>query len=970
MKASVALRRDFAALAALAGLALPRPAGAAPANDLFSDAAPLTGATVQVTATNAGASKEPAEPDHAGDPGGHSVWWRWTAPTEGLVSISTAGTEFYALLAVYTGTSLGGLVAVAADCNGGANTSSVVRFSAESGVTYRVAVDGRNGATGAIALHLDAIGYDFSTLTDSAGYGSRDATGTAARFRDPDAVAVDHAGNLYVADRLNATIRKITPAGVVTTMAGSAGISGSADGLGAAARFSYPGGIAVDSAGNVFVADTGNFTIRRLTPAGLVTTVAGSAGAWGAEDGTGAAARFRGPEALAIDSADTIYVVDEPNYTIRKMTAFGTVTTLAGSARSAGSTDGSGSAARFSFPNGAAVDLGGNVYVADSSSNTIRRITPGGAVTTVAGSVGAIGDADGTGSAALFFDPWGVSVDPSGAIWVADCLNSTVRRMTPDGEVTTVAGLARNEGSADGIGSSARFCHPNAVAADQAGNVYVADTPNNMIRRIAPGAVVTTLAGQTGRWPGIAWADATGVDETALLENPGAESSDASLSGFEGRLRYPMGVAVDGSGTVYAADTFRHVIRRVTPAGLVTTLAGTLDRIGRADGVGSAAGFYKPAQLAMDDAGTLYVADSFNCSIRKISPDGLVSTLAGDPGGLSGSSDGIGAAARFDFPQSVAVDRDRSVYVADAGNDTIRKITPDGVVTTLAGTAGAFGSADGTGSAARFSTPRGIAVDSAGIIYVADSENHTVRKITAGGVVTTLAGSPRESGDADGTGSAARFLLPNAVALDGAGNILVADTGNHVIRQVTPAGKVTTLGGRPGFFGTDDGVGVAARFSSPRAIAVAASGDIYIADADNHTIRLGAPLGAAAITAQPQSQTVPAGTDVSFAVEVQGMATPTYQWYRNNTGIVGATGASLTLRNVRSADAGGYTVVITSGARRLTSAVANLTVTESPTPSATPGASGGGAMGPEIAGILALLAAAGALARAGRTAQT
>ena len=218
-------------------------------------------------------------------------------------------------------------------------------------------------------------------------------------------MAVDSADNLYVADRNNHTIRKITSGGVVSTLAGSAGATGSAAGTGSAARFNYPEGVAVDSASNLYVADSYNHTIRKITSDGVVSTLAGSAGNAGSADGTGSAARFNGPSGVAVDSAGNLYVGDYGNHTIRKITSSGVVSTLAGLAGARGSADGTGSAARFNSPNGVTLDSAGNVYVADNQNSTIRKITSGGVVTTLAGSAGASGSADGAGSAARFDAP-------------------------------------------------------------------------------------------------------------------------------------------------------------------------------------------------------------------------------------------------------------------------------------------------------------------------------------------------------------------------------------------------------------------------------------------------------------------------------------------------------------------------------------------------------------------------------------
>jgi len=297
---------------------------------------------------------------------------------------------------------------------------------------------------------------------DIGGFGNEDGAGAAAHFNLPFSVAVDNSGNVYVADTNNSTIRKVTASGVVTTLAGTAGMQGSVDGTGAAARFNSPSGVAVDSAANVYVADTNNSTIRKVTAGGVVTTLVGTAGMQGSVDGTGAAARFNSPSGVAVDSAGNVYVADTNNYTIRKVTAGGVVTTLAGTAGMAGSVDGTGAAARFSDPTGVAVDSASNVYVADSSNFTIREVTAGGVVTTLAGSALRTGNADGKGAAVRFNRPTGVVVDGAGNVYVTDTLNATIRKITPFGNTTTVAGMAGVTGIV--LGAAPRFAFPQYLA--------------------------------------------------------------------------------------------------------------------------------------------------------------------------------------------------------------------------------------------------------------------------------------------------------------------------------------------------------------------------------------------------------------------------------------------------------------------------------------------------------------------------
>ncbi|MCX6874734.1 MAG: choice-of-anchor D domain-containing protein, partial [Verrucomicrobia bacterium] len=654
------------------------------------------------------------------------------------------------------------------------------------------------------------------------GIGSADDRGGAARFNHPGGVAVDGSGNLYVADNGNNTIRKVTSAGVVTTFAGSPGQWGDVDGTGSAARFSYPNGIAVDGNGNLYVANTWSHTIRKVTPAGMVTTLAGRPGYYGSVDDTGNAARFNQPEGIAVDGSGNLYVADTSNHTIRKVTPSGEVTTLAGSPGQWGYVDGTGSDARFFCPTGIAVDGGGSLYVADKFNNTIRKVTPSGEVTTLAGSPHHEGSADGTGSAARFSDPYGIAVDSSGNLYVADYANDTIRKVTAAGVVTTLAGSPLQEGSADGTGGAARFFSPLGIAVDGSGNLYVADEWNHTLRKITPAGLVTTLAGSSGY------------------------SGSADGTGSAARYSNPAGISAEGSGNLYVADGSNNTIRKITASGVVTTLAGSPGQWGHVDGTGSAARFLSPEGIAVDGSGNLYVADWGTCTIRKVTPAGMVTTLAGSHEQV-GSADGAGGVATFYYPKGIAVDTSGNLYVADYYNCTIRKVTPSGVVTTLAGSPGRGACADGTGSAARFYYPSGIAVDDSGNLYVVEL-GCTIRKVTPSGVVTTLAGSFNQSGSADGTGNAARFMKPEGIAGDGRGNLYVADTGNHTIRKVTPSGLVTTIGGRAGQGSGNDGIGTAARFSHPEGITVTTSGLIYVADTENNRIVVGTPLAPGAVT--------------------------------------------------------------------------------------------------------------------------
>ncbi|HSA11776.1 MAG TPA: hypothetical protein P5205_15555 [Candidatus Paceibacterota bacterium] len=612
-----------------------------------------------------------------------------------------------------------------------------------------------------------------------------------------------------------------------TTLAGRAA-QGSADGSGTAAQFNNPQAIAARHVGTgyeLYVADRDNHTLRKVVN-GVVTTLAGLPGSPGSQDGTTNTARFSAPSGVAVSASGTVYVADGNNHTIRKVTPQGVVTTLAGLPGLTGGQDGQSGEARFNSPCGLALDNAGTLYVADKMNHTIRAITPAGLVTTLAGGLGLCGSNDGTGSAARFSHPTGVAVDGAGNVYVADADNSTIRKVTPSGVVTTLAGMAGSYGSGDGPSLSARFTLPQSITVDNATNLYVADSMNHTVRKLTPqgtGWVVSTLAGLAG---------VSGSEDDA---------------GSAARFKSPAGVAVDSQGRIYVADTRNNLIRRITSAGSVSTIAGDVwaGTPGSTDGKGNAATFSTPSGAAVDSSRNIYVADAASSIIRVVNSQGYVSTLAGNPG-INGSVDGIGSEALFYGPSGVAVDSVGNVYVADTTNHTIRYINWDGEVVTMAGIPGNPGSNDGPMETARFKYPSGVAVDSNGTVYVADRDNHSIRMVTFWGEVSTVAGLAGAAGAADGTNSAARFNHPCGVAVDGAGVLYVADRDNHTVRKIVPQGDdwvVTTLVGRAQTVGTADGMGGLASFLEPCGVAVDSAGNLYVTERLGYTVRKITPAG-------------------------------------------------------------------------------------------------------------------------------
>ncbi|MBX9602908.1 MAG: hypothetical protein K2X35_18030 [Bryobacteraceae bacterium] len=626
-------------------------------------------------------------------------------------------------------------------------------------------------------------------------------------------IAANNAGDVYFAG--GNSVFKVDAKGILTRFAG-AGRFGSAGDGGAAssALLAWPAGLATDASGNVYIAENAGHRIRKVSPDGIIATVAGTGAAGDSGDGGAAGnAQLHYPVGIAVDTSGNLYIADAGNRRVRKVSSEGLITTVV---------------AGLDHAEGVAVDASGNVFVTDYAFGEaacpydcdpryvgrILRVTPTGAVDKVAGGLNWVtnnnpGDQDENGPAtsAILQTPRGIAVDAAGIVYISDTENNRVRKFSPGGLITTAAGvnafLYHGELACTyrSIIRDPPLSCPVGVALDAEGNLYVADTGNSRIRKISPLGVVSNIAGSGD--PRSYWGD-------------GGRAEDAALY-------YPSGVAVDASANLYIADTGNSRVRKVSPEGVITTVAGNGTSGYSGDG-GPAidAQLRGPGGVAVDAFGNLYIADTADHRIRKVSPSGIITTIAGN--GVTGhgfgpwSDGGPATSANLAGPRGVAVDPNGNVYIADTSHLSIRKVSTSGIITTVAG-AGLFAGCQSGG----FLLPTAVAVDTSSQLYIADQCG--IRKLSPDGVVVSVAPNDNEN-----------YNRSPALAVDTEGNIFILGVQ---IRRVARDGTISTVGGNgtPGYSG-DGGPASAASFNNPLGIAVNAAGEIYVADANNHVIRM------------------------------------------------------------------------------------------------------------------------------------
>lgn len=625
------------------------------------------------------------------------------------------------------------------------------------------------GSPPAYAFAPVQISYTVQTVAGSSAVGD-DGPALSAALSDAQGVAVDSAGNLFIADAADHRVRKVTLDGNISTVAGDGfpGFRGDG-GPASAARLNTPYGIVADPTGTLYIADLGNNRIRKVTPDGAITTVPGTES-------------LVAPRNVAVDLAGTLFISEFGGARVWRIRAGGVLETVAGTGTAGFAGDGGPApAAQLSYPAGLALDAAGNLYIADSSNHRIRKVA-GGVITTVLGT--GVPGADVPTQLNL---PTSVVVDRSGNLYVGDSGNQRVQQLMVAGTINTLPGSGRD------------------LALDSAGNLFIASGPQ--VFELPPSLAIQTVAG----------------DGSYQFRGDGGAATSARLNG-------PVAIALSSSGQLFIADQKNSRVRTVNAAGVISTAAG--------DGIaGSDAGELSfPSGVAVADSGTVYVSDQNNDRIQELTAGGGVMTLAGT-GAPGFNGDGLPATATQLFsPRAITLAVDGGVYFVDAGNARIRALHPEGVVSTVAQM-----------------TAGGVAADNSGNVYISDIARDRIVRVDPSGLVSVIAGTGAAGFAGDGgPATSAQLNAPEGLAIDTQGNIYIADTGNHRIRMIGPDAVIGTIAGTgmPDF-GGDGGPALSAALNSPGGLALDKLGNLYVADTGNNRVRMLTPAPVASQQTQP-----------------------------------------------------------------------------------------------------------------------
>jgi uncharacterized repeat protein (TIGR01451 family) len=671
-------------------------------------------------------------------------------------------------------------------------------------------------------------------------------------FENTTGVATDSFGNTYISSTYNCVFR-LDPSGNLSRVAGTCQAGFSGDGGNAInAQLNGPQGIALDAGGNLYIADQVNNRIRRVTPTGIISTVAGTGVAGYSGDNVQATAtELNAPQGVAVDAAGDLYIAEAANYRVRKVAPNGTITTVAGTGTSSHTGDGgAATAATLSQPTSLAIDAAGNLYIADSGANEVRMVNSSGSIVRIAGTGNPGYNGEGHAAVATNLSyPEGLAFDSHGNLYIADRGDYRVWVMNIAGIMNTYAGgRGFGSGGDGGQAASAQLTGPIGVATDYSGDLFIGDF-GGVVREVNSSGIINTVAGNS----------------VSLLPS-GSDGQPAALT----PLGTPWGLARDSSGDLYIADWQNERVRKVDAAGVISTVAGNGGLPDSGDGQPATAASVVPFGVAVDAAGNLYLADA--SIIRKIDTAGIISTIAGTSlSGYNGDDIPANTALVGSYMPGIAVDTQAqpNIYISDWINQRVRKIsTATGLITTVAGTGTGGYSGDGNAAtAALVKDPAGLAFDSTGNLYIADFGNCRVRRVSIAGIITTVAGNGTCASTGDsGPATAAGITNPWGVAVDALGNLYISTSGN-TIRKVS-GGNISTIAGTgvAGFSG-DGGPAALAQFNNPTGIAVDGAGNVYVSDFGNGAVRILQPLTEPLLTVSSTHAGIfPAGQTGTFSI--------------------------------------------------------------------------------------------------------
>ena len=657
--------------------------------------------------------------------------------------------------------------------------------------------------------------YQLTTVagSDQVGDGGQ---AVAAQLEQPEGIVVDPAGNLYIADAANHRVRKVTPAGAISTVAGTGhqGFSGD-HGPATAAQLNQPYGLALDMAGNLYIADYGNQRVRAIGTNGNITTVAGDgpSGTY-ADGGPATAALLLGPHDLATDAAGNLYISELLGHRVRQVAPGGKISTVAGIGIAGyGGDGGPATAAQLDQPAGLALDGAGNLYIVDSRNFRIRKVLAGAGTISTVCSQQTFNAQNFTYTVNLF----GLAADGAGDIYFLDVANAAAWQLNPAGVLTQLAGVPGG-GGYTGDGQPAlqtALINPIEVTRDAAGDLYISEFERVRSVTAATG-IINTVAG----------------DGTFGFGGDGGSALMAVLN-------TPTGLALN-NGSLYISDTNNQRVRQVA-SGSIATVAGngTPGYLGDS-GPALSARLSSPTGLAFDPAGNLYIADSKNNNVRSVNPSEVITTFAGIGTCGFGAEGDPAALTPLCGPQSAVVDLAGNTYIADTQNNRVIMVDSAGNIQIVAGNGTAGDAGAGNSAWGELYEPQGVALDSAGNLYIADTQNHRIRMLAPGGAISTIAGTGNAGFSGDGGAAAAAELnAPSQVAVDTSGNVYIADTLNHRVRLVTTDGNIATIAGTgDAAYNGDDGPAVQVALSAPGGVALDGQGNVYVADTGNNRVRM------------------------------------------------------------------------------------------------------------------------------------